>query len=164
MSMFPKMLLILFYRDARWNVSMCHRGGQRLANFAHLKAADSNQFQQVVGIKTHTHTYTHTHTHTDLWFPDLPIFQKIQIQIFSLKSSMSVAHLHCSNTRYVTLSKLFYKSVSSSIKCQWYKWHTNSERQTKTFTGFHFNVCSTLPQVSSWIYKTVNMYKYILLD
>ena len=49
----------------------------RLANFAHLKAADSNQFQQADGIKTHTHT--------DLWFPDLPIFQKIQIQ-FSHKN------------------------------------------------------------------------------
>lgn len=34
--MFPKILLILFYRDARWNAGMGHRGGQghSLANWS----------------------------------------------------------------------------------------------------------------------------------
>lgn len=62
--------------------------GQRLVYSAYLKAADSNQFQQVVGIKRHTHTRTYG-------FQIFQFFKNRQIQVFTQKSSMSVAHLHC---------------------------------------------------------------------
>ena len=114
----------------------------RLANFAHLKAADSNQFQQADGIKTHTPTHTQTYG-----FQIFQFFKKYKsnflTKIFHVSSSFKLLKHKVCDPEQVILQICFLIYKVSVIKV------TNSERQTKTFTGYHFNICSTLPQVSS---------------